>query len=136
VTASWQSSRSRATTSCSRSARRPRGGWHARALPPHASAAGKLLLARGDAWRHERLSEPLDRFTAVTLTDPAALRVELDATRARGYALEAGEHDPGWHALAVPLAPQAAISVGGRDPAAFDGARLRVAVRRAFDAVR
>ena len=119
----------------------PAGGWHARALPPHATAAGKLLLAHGDAWRRERLSGPLERFTAATLTDPGALSDELAAIRARGYALEAGEHAARWHALAVPLAfaaapPQAAaISVGGNDARSFAGAQLRAAVRRALGAV-
>ena len=116
----------------------PAGGWHARALPPHASAAGKLLLAHGEAWRRERLSGPLERFTAATLTDPGAVRDELDATRSRGHALEAGEHAAGWHALAVPFAPHraAAISLGGRDPATFEGAGLRSSLRRVLDALR
>lgn len=112
----------------------PVGGWHARALPPHASAAGKQLLADGDAWRRARLAATLERFTPATLTDPLALEGEIEAVRARGYALERGEHRDGWHALAVPLAPSsdprrlAAISVGGRDPASFAGAGLRRAL--------
>ena len=121
--------------------RTPAGGWQARALPPHASAAGKLLLAGSDAWRRSRLSGPLERFTAATLTDPSALEDELEAVRVRGYALERGEHREDWHALAVPLASPAgprqvaAISVGGRDPAAIAGARLQAIVRHASEAV-
>jgi DNA-binding IclR family transcriptional regulator len=117
--------------------RSPGGGWHARALPPHASAAGKLLLALRDDWRRARLSATLERFTPATLTDTTALEEELDATRARGYALEAGEHRDGWRAVAVPFASPrdprevAAISAGGREP----GCASEATVRRAFEAI-
>jgi DNA-binding IclR family transcriptional regulator len=87
--------------------RTPHGGWHARTLPPHASAAGKLLLAYRDDWRSARMSGPLERYTRATLTNPSELEPELAATRARGYALELGEHDPGWYACAVPFATSA-----------------------------
>ena len=101
--------------------RTAQGGWHARALPPHASAAGKLLLAYRDDWRRARLSEPLERYTPATLTDPGRLEQELAATRERGYALELGEHVPGSYACAVPFAASAdprqvsAISFGTGD---------------------
>jgi IclR family acetate operon transcriptional repressor len=102
------------------------GGWHVRPLPPHATAAGKLLLAHRDDWRRRHLAGPLDRHTAATLTDARRLGAELDAVRRRGYALERGEHATRWRAIAVPLphsadpdpAATAAISVGG------DGLRL------------
>lgn len=84
--------------------RTPHGGWHARALPPHASAAGKLLLAYRDDWRRARLSEPLERYTPATITDPVELEQALAATRARGSALELAEHIPGSYACAVPFA--------------------------------
>ena len=87
--------------------RSPQGGWHTRALPPHASAAGKLLLALREDWRRARASGPLERYTPATLTDPDELEPELAATRARGYALELGEHVPGWYACAVPFASSA-----------------------------
>ena len=94
------------------------GGWHARGLPPHASAAGKLLLAHRDAWRDRLLALPLARFTDATLVDPRRLAAELDAIRARGYAVERREHRPDWHAVAAPFADEldpsqvAAVSVG------------------------
>jgi DNA-binding IclR family transcriptional regulator len=97
------------------------GGWHARALPPHASAAGKLLLAYRDDWRRARLSEPLERYTPATVTDPGKLDQELAETRARGYALELGEHAPGSYACAVPFTSSidpgllSAVSIGAGD---------------------
>ncbi len=100
------------------------GGWHVRPLPPHATAAGKLLLAHREDWRRRPLAGPLDRHTAATLTGARRLNAELDAVRRRGYALERGEHATRWHAIAMPLplsgdlAAAAAISVGG------DGQRL------------
>lgn len=48
-------------------------------------------------------------FTAATLTDPAALSADLALTRARGYALDAEEHEPGILCLAVPV-----LSASGR----------------------
>src|SRR5687767_13420490 len=53
------------------------GGWHARGLPPHASAAGKLLLAHRDAWRERLLARPLARFTDATIVDALRLAAEL-----------------------------------------------------------
>ena len=92
------------------------GGWHARGLPPHASAAGKLLLAHRDAWRDRLLALPLSRYTEATIVDPERLAAELEATRARGFATEREEHRPGWHAIAAPFAIDpgevAAIAVG------------------------
>jgi len=94
------------------------GGWHARALPAHASAAGKLLLAHHHRWRSERLASPLGRCTDATVVDPERLAAELETIRLGGFAREREEHVPGWHAVAVPLRPghdasqAVAVSVG------------------------
>jgi IclR family transcriptional regulator, acetate operon repressor len=54
----------------------------------HATASGRAALAAGGARFVEAvLSEPMEAFTAQTLTTDAAMRAELDATRARGFAL-------------------------------------------------
>ncbi len=74
-------------------------------LPLHASALGKMILAcRDPAWQSRLLaSGPQKRYTPQTLTDPTALRSELDLTRARGYALEVDEWHEGAVALAAPI---------------------------------
>ena len=66
-----------------------------------------------------RLAEAaLAAVTPRTITDPAALRAQLDEIVARGYAVADGELDVGFIAVAAPVydagrAVVAAVSVGG-----------------------
>ncbi|GIE46689.1 IclR family transcriptional regulator [Amorphoplanes nipponensis] len=89
--------------------------------PVHSTAVGKLLLAYalGDddavrAWAAER---PLAQRTPHTLTSPDALAAELRTIRARGYAVDDQENEPGIVCLAVPVfltsptRPTGAVSV-------------------------
>ncbi len=70
----------------------------------HATGVGKVLLAElSPDERDRRLPKELPRFTANTFTDPAALRQELDAIRARGFAVDAQEYTPGLACVAVPV---------------------------------
>ena len=79
--------------------------WLGRAVPLHATSTGKALLA----WLPEDelealLAQPLPRFTASTITDPAKLRRELARVRKRGYAVSRGElEDDLWGASAPVL---------------------------------
>jgi IclR family acetate operon transcriptional repressor len=57
----------------------------------HCCAGGKVLLAWRDRWRDSVLSAPLERRTDRTITDPLALRRELETVRVDGYAADAGE---------------------------------------------
>jgi IclR family acetate operon transcriptional repressor len=62
------------------------------ALPLHASANGKAVLANSSPEVIERLlAEGLPRYTDTTITDPDRLLAELDAARAQGYATNSGE---------------------------------------------
>lgn len=87
------------------------------ALPLHASANGKAILATGPRRVVDELIESgLPRYTDTTITDPAGLRAELDAIRDRGYATNQGEwrSDVGSVAasvLAGPDDPIASLSV-------------------------
>jgi DNA-binding IclR family transcriptional regulator len=70
----------------------------------HATAAGKVVLAFGvdGAAAAERAPE-LERFTEQTIVDAAALAVEVEAVRERGWAHAAGEREPDLNALAAPV---------------------------------
>lgn len=62
--------------------------------PAHATAAGKILLAHlSEAAIEDYCSEPLQRFTDTTITDPIALKAELVRCRALRYAINAGEFE-------------------------------------------
>ncbi|GAB2909598.1 IclR family transcriptional regulator [Nonomuraea fastidiosa] len=79
-------------------------------LPLHASANGKAVLAHLD-----RPLGELPAYTENTITDPAALRAELDRVRARGYADNRGEWRSDIAAVAAavlgPSGPVASLSV-------------------------
>lgn len=83
--------------------------------PLHAFAAGKALLAFGPAAAREAYLARggLERFTPLTLAEPEALRIDLERTRARGYAYGEGEHTPGLISVAVAVGEErlGAISV-------------------------
>ncbi|MBK8630438.1 MAG: IclR family transcriptional regulator [Sphingomonadales bacterium] len=69
--------------------------------PLHAMSAGKALLATFDAARLEAYFDrgPLQRFTERTITDEAALRIELDRVRTTGLARGFEEYSLGIAAL-------------------------------------
>jgi IclR family transcriptional regulator, KDG regulon repressor len=95
-------------------------GAHPRELvPAHCTAAGKALLAWRQPWRDSVLAHALERRTARTIVDPAALSREADAIRVRGYATEDGELEDGVRAVAGPVFvgedAAAALSVSGPD---------------------
>ena len=90
--------------------------------PAHCTGIGKALLAATlpdlaavEAYVSEH--GPLARRTGRTLVDAAALHADLEATRARGYALDDQESEHGVNCLAFaiyledPLRPTGAISI-------------------------
>ncbi|MQY27280.1 IclR family transcriptional regulator domain-containing protein [Nocardia aurantia] len=83
-------------------------------IPAYATSMGRALLA----WAPEAVvaevldAAPLDRLTARTITDPAALRAELAGVRERGYALTFGELEDGLISLAAPVRDATGAVVG------------------------
>ncbi len=105
--------------------------------PIHASGIGKALLAYAPPERIERLlrAAPLQAFTPRTLTDPAALRDELAAIRAQGWAID-DEERTDRHALhrgadlqRVPRGDRRGVDLGP-DAAGAARARRRRTARR------
>lgn len=79
-------------------------GWVGRRMPPHCTAAGKVLLAHLPPDKLERfLQSRLERLTPRTITDPDRLREELERVREQGYAVAEEELEDGLNALAAPI---------------------------------
>lgn len=74
-------------------------------VPLHATAAGKVTLAflSPDALQRYLLTGTLQAITARTITDPDALRAEIDQVKAQGYATDQEELVEGMIAVAVPV---------------------------------
>ena len=95
--------------------------------PLYATGTGKVLLAFGGTALCDAVIERgLERFTPETICDPGALREEMAAIRARGYALVHEEREAGLCAVAVPVRDHtggvvAAIGLAG--PAGRFGSR-------------
>jgi DNA-binding IclR family transcriptional regulator len=69
-------------------------------VPFHATAVGKVLLAHGAA---PEPPEPLEQCSEFTVTERADLRVQLEETRQRGYAVDDREHDRDQRCVAAPV---------------------------------
>ncbi|CAO5158072.1 Transcriptional regulator [Frankia sp. AiPs1] len=96
-------------------------------LPPHATAAGKALLAHLPDSRRRQVLTDLARLTPYTLTAPGALNRQLAAIRAGAPASAWEEWHLGENEVAVPVDPLA-----GQGPAAA----LAVTARSAAQARR
>lgn len=74
-------------------------------LPPHAGASAKVLLAWLPAGEIDVLFGDLNlsRYTDRTVTDPNALRAQLEDIRNAGYAVSDGEVDQGVRGIAAPI---------------------------------
>ena len=74
------------------------------AIPAHASAMGKVLLAYHPDVADELLSRPLRSLTDATITDPAKLMLQFAQIAARGIATEEDEAVLGESSIAAPVA--------------------------------
>jgi DNA-binding IclR family transcriptional regulator len=66
----------------------------------HATATGKVALAFTPP---ARAASALERFTASTIVDPAALDAEVARVRDQGWARAEGEREPDLNAIAAPV---------------------------------
>ncbi len=93
--------------------------WVGQGTPLHATSSGKVLLAYApDAVRKGVLSKELRRYTHATITDPEALRQDLDRIVEQGWGATAEEYEVGLSAVAAPVRGAdgdvvAALSVSG-----------------------
>jgi IclR family transcriptional regulator, acetate operon repressor len=90
-----------------------------RRVPVHCTGVGKALLsALPPAGADAVLARTgLPAVTAATITDPARMRAELAAARARGYATDEGEQELGVRCVAVPVVgPHGAVALSVSGP--------------------
>jgi IclR family KDG regulon transcriptional repressor len=81
--------------------------------PLHCTGVGKAILAFLPKERQNAvLKGDLAHYTDNTLTDPGALRAELDYIRRQGYAIDNGEHEDNVLCIAMPLQSRAGQVVG------------------------
>jgi DNA-binding IclR family transcriptional regulator len=75
--------------------------------PVHCTSVGKAILAFQPPEVVDRVvAAGLPRFTETTITEAGALSQELEVTRARGYAVDNGEHQPGLRCIGAPIRNQ------------------------------
>ena len=93
--------------------------WVGQGTPLHATSSGKVLLAHApDSVRKGVLTRDLQRFTPATITDPEALRQDLDRIVEQGWGCTVEEYEVGLSAVAAPVRGAdgdviAALSVSG-----------------------
>lgn len=81
-----------------------------RRLPWHVTAVGRVLLAYSDpALVNELLARPLERYTELTVTDPAELRRELAKIRRAGHAITVRQMETMSVSVAAPVSGPAGV---------------------------
>nr|WP_092643837.1 IclR family transcriptional regulator [Jannaschia faecimaris] len=73
--------------------------------PAYCTGVGKAMLAYLPESVLDKVlvQQSWHRFTDTTLTDADAMRTEILAIRAAGFALDREEHEPGIHCIALPI---------------------------------
>ncbi|WP_440712558.1 IclR family transcriptional regulator [Gordonia sp. FQ] len=93
--------------------------WTGQRQQLHATAGGKVFLAAmNDDELDEYLTTPLPRYTEFTLTDPAALRADIERVRELGYSYTGEELEIGLAAIGAPIRSlrgdvEAALAISG-----------------------
>jgi DNA-binding IclR family transcriptional regulator len=81
-------------------------------VPAHATALGKMLLARHQYEAEELAAAGLTRFTDGTITDRGRLLSALEQIRHRGWAADVEELVEGEVSLAAPINDRRGVTVG------------------------
>lgn len=86
-----------------------------RSAPVYCTGVGKAILSGLDDESFEALAARLtfQRFTEHTLTTVGALRADRAQNKARGYAVDAEEHETGIRCAAAPIVADGGLVLGG-----------------------
>jgi IclR family acetate operon transcriptional repressor len=89
----------------------------------HCTSLGKAILASLPDQRRQAILDRigLPAYTDATIVDADALRIELEKTKERGYAIDVGEHEAGTYCIGAAILDHGgrvigACSVSGADP--------------------
>jgi DNA-binding IclR family transcriptional regulator len=84
------------------------------AAPVHCTSTGKAILAFQPTAKIDAvIAGGLRRFTDATITDGRQLKRELKLIRARGYAIDESEHQPGIRCVGAPIHDRAGRVIAG-----------------------
>ncbi len=87
-------------------------GWVGQSMPPHATAAGKVLMCYlPEAELDPLLRRGLAHLTPRTIVSPSSLRRELERVREQGYAVAREELEAGLNAVAAPIWDHRGVAV-------------------------
>lgn len=107
----------------------------------HCTAVGKSLLSGMSKEEMDALIDRagLRRFTDKTITEREALHQELEQMRARGYAIDRGEHEEGLYCIGAPILDKsgqvvAACSISGGDVEIIHSKREELVARVTYTA--
>jgi DNA-binding IclR family transcriptional regulator len=81
-------------------------------VPLQAGSAGRVLMAWDDDALQSVLSGSLESFTELSVTDPEALRADVERVRRQGWSYTEGERDEGAAGLSAPVFDGQAHLVG------------------------
>jgi IclR family pca regulon transcriptional regulator len=103
-------------------------------LPAHATSTGRVLLAAKtktdfNMWMKGRT---LTRLTSLTTTDPQQFRVLIEQVRKNDFSLSSEEHEPGVHALAVPLRNAHGVTLAALNVVVSNGRISPLAIQSNF----
>ena len=105
-----------------------------RRVPVHTTSSGKVLLAHLPEDRLDAVlaAAPLTQMTPRSITDPVALRAELERVRRRGWSEAVEEREVGVASIAAPIRDQtglvvAAVSIGAPSARMGSAQRKRLA---------
>ena len=75
-----------------------------KSFPLHCTAMGKIHLAHGtEGLRSRVFARELEAYTESTITDPEALKTELDCVRTQGFAIDDEEISRGLTCIGAPI---------------------------------
>ena len=82
-------------------------------LDPHATSSGLICLAYAASGYLDRvLAQPMKAYSSKTFVTAAAVQVELQQIRSRGFALAVGTFDPEVFGLAAPIFGHDELAIG------------------------